>query len=73
MRTTLRLLAILAFTGFGSRVIAQTTKPVAKGAKMSAKSEEKMETKKEEAMENGKPRKHKNKMAHGRMTPKGKM
>lgn len=76
MKTTLTLVAALAFIGSSAGVNAQGTMPAAAGTKPAAKSEEKMETKKEEAMENGKSSKsmkHQGKMHHGKRAPKSKM
>ena len=75
MKTTLTLVAALAFIGFSAGVNARGTMPAA-GTKPAAKSEEKMETKKEEAMENSKtsmPMKHRAKMHHGKRASKSKM
>ena len=76
MKTTLTLVAALAFIGFSAGVNAQGTMPAAAGTKPAAKSEEKMETKKEEAMENSKtsmPMKHRAKTHHGKRASKSKM
>jgi len=76
MKTACTFVAALLLTGLVSGAHAQTTKPVAKEAKMESKSEESMETKKEEKMENaksGKTMHHGKKMHHAKSGMKGKM
>lgn len=70
MKNTLKLVAALALTGLCFHANAQTAKPMAKDAKMEAKSEEKMESPKEEKMENTKGAKM---MKHGATTHHTKM